>query len=126
MAWIRGVVGVSAPLTANTCYRLRTGRCSLELIGDFSLRADVTLPENDLLFCPRLRKLAADGTMPLPVFPCDCGHVKAAGNSQLACVAARSNLTLTVLSQGEQILTVCPACADQKNELWNVKALVKR
>lgn len=127
MAFVRGVVGVTARLTADTCYRRLTGRCSLELIGDFFIRPEVTLKENDLLFCPRLRTLLQNSDMPLPVVPCDCGHVQAEPYAQHACVAAKTGLTLTLLPKGAQTSPVCGKCAGQPDaDHWDLKALVKK
>lgn len=125
MSIIHGVVSVTGTLSAATCYRERTGRCSLDLIGDFSLRPDVVLPENDLLFCPRLRELLAVSDIPVSVTACDCGHVQAAF-PQCVCVAAKLGQELPLVAEA----AAAPACVlcQQKRDArhWDVKAAVHK
>ena len=54
MPKIKGKVPVAVTLNKQNCYRLRTGRCSLDVVGDFELASPVKLAPSDLLFCPRL------------------------------------------------------------------------
>lgn len=128
MAFLRGVVDVAALLTPDTCYQKRTGRCSLELVQQFSLRPESTLCENELLFCPRLRELMmAQSLTPLAAKPCRCGHVLLEKGAQCACIAEREQATLTLVSVNTPH-PLCPVCETKHPDAchWNVRALVSK
>lgn len=112
MAFVNRRVSATVSLSAATCYRELTGRCSLDVIAAFSVSPNSVLAENDILFCPRLLKQWDADATPLTVTPCDCGDVQVVSGLQRACIAAKKQLPLPLLAVGQQPLPLCDACAE--------------
>lgn len=112
---IKGKVPVAVILDKHTCYRLRTGRCSLDIVGDFELAAPVKTGAADLLYCPRIYRAMRDRERErrLSVTPCACGHAELALSPQKACIAARCELEVLLQPAECEPKELCFACGRQ-------------
>lgn len=113
---VKGTVEATIQLTKTNCYYMNHGVCSLSLVDDFFVSAADRLPQNDLLYCPRLLKqmTGKDKDKTVPAVPCNCGHVQILSGHQRACIAERKRLVLPIEvdeSKGEQEL--CDVCGGQ-------------
>ena len=111
---LKGTVEATIQLTKANCYYMTHGVCSLTLIDDLFISSAERLPQNDLLYCPRLYKQMLDKDKPIPAVPCNCSHVQILGGHQRACIAERKGLTLPLKiddDKGERDL--CSVCGGQ-------------
>ncbi len=113
---LKGTVEATIQLTKANCYYMNHGVCSLSLVDDFFVSAADRLPQNDLLYCPRLlaQMTGKEKDKAVPALPCNCGHVQILGGHQRACIAERKQLVLPIKideSKGEQEL--CEVCGGQ-------------
>ena len=128
MAFVNRRVSATASLSQATCYRALTGRCSLDVIAAVSVSPNSVLPENDVLFCPRLREQWDADATPLAVIPCNCGDVQVVGRAQRACIAAKRQLPLPLVAIGEAPRPLCEACAAETAESvrFDLPALIQK
>ena len=115
MRKIRGRVPVAAQLDRKSCYRLLTGRCSLELVDDFELAFPLRLAPSELLYCPRLARMMQDRERDrtLAVTPCACGHAEADGAPQKVCIAERLGIEPVLIPSEKEARELCSACGRQ-------------
>ena len=90
MSEVRGVLETTILLNKNTCYYMKNGHCSLDLINDFSLIPGIKSSPSDLLYCPRLlRQMKARkkdrSNRTIKDVPCECGHAEVVSGLQKAC-----------------------------------------
>ena len=97
---------------------MKNGRCSLDLIQDFSLLPAVKSAPSDILYCPRLyrtmktrKKDRKERT--IRVIPCECGHAEVVSGLQKACIASQKGLQLTVEMAEDECADLCPVCGRQ-------------
>ena len=113
---VKGTVEATIQLTKANCYYMSHGVCSLSLIDDFSFSAVERLPQNDLLYCPRLYKhmVNKEKDRAIPAIPCDCGHVQILGSPQRACIAERKELVLPLeINDDKTERELCNVCSGQ-------------
>ncbi len=103
MGVIRGKMEATISLSKSTCYFMKTGKCSLSVIGDHFVSPAGKLAANDLLYCPRLYKSmqAKSQEKPIVILPCECGHAEVVSGHQRACIAARTGIPLPVQTPTE-------------------------
>lgn len=115
MSSVKGLLEATVLLKKNTCYYMKTGRCSLDLVGDLYMTPAVKSAPDDLLFCPRilnaLKTRGRDRTV--KVISCRCGHAEVVAGHQRACVANRTGLQVNVEVDGEKCFDLCPVCGRQ-------------
>ncbi|MBQ9414420.1 MAG: hypothetical protein IJU16_04765 [Clostridia bacterium] len=116
MSELKGKVEATVQLTKSNCYYMNHGVCSLSIVEDFFIDPGERLPQNDLFYCPRLyAQMTGKNTLrPVPVVPCDCGHLQIISGHQRACISQRRSLTLPVRvdeSRGERAF--CAVCGGQ-------------
>ena len=115
MGTMRGRVETIISLSKNTCYFMKTGKCSLNVIKDFSV-SDLTVPAMDeLLYCPRLLQTmrAADKPPVVSVIPCECGHAEVVNGHQKACIAEQMDLELEFVDAEQDEKAACSLCEGQ-------------
>ncbi|MBQ3093894.1 MAG: hypothetical protein IJC52_01870 [Clostridia bacterium] len=113
---VKGTVEATIQLTKANCYYMTHGVCSLSIIDDFSFSAVERLPQNDLLYCPRLYKhmQSKDKDRAIPAIPCDCGHVQILSGHQRACIAERKGLLLSLkVDDDKEARPLCAVCGGQ-------------
>ena len=115
MPKIKGKVPVAVTLNKQNCYRLRTGRCSLDIVGDFELAAPIKIGPADLMYCPRLREIMRERERErrVAVTPCGCGHAETAAGAQKICVAEKLDLEVSILPSEADAKPLCLACGRQ-------------
>lgn len=98
MSVIRGNMEATITLSKSTCYFMKTGKCSLGIIGDNFLSPSGRLAANDLLYCPRLYRAMCtkEQDKPITIVPCECGHAEVVSGHQRACIAGRMRMPLLV------------------------------
>ena len=98
MSVIRGNMEATITLSKSTCYFMKTGKCSLGIIGDNFVSPNGKLAANDLLYCPRLYRAmrTKEQDKPITILPCECGHAEVVSGHQRACIAGRMRLPLAV------------------------------
>lgn len=103
MGVIRGKMEATISLSKSTCYFMKTGKCSLSVIGDHFVSLTGKLAANDLLYCPRLYKSmqAKSQEKPIIILPCECGHAEVVSGHQRACIAARTGIAIPVQTPTE-------------------------
>lgn len=115
MSSVKGMLEATVLLEKTTCYYMKTGRCSLDLVGDLYMTPSVKSAPDDLLFCPRilqmLKSRSRDRTV--KVVSCRCGHAEVVAGHQRACVANRTGLQVNVVVDGEKCFDLCPVCGRQ-------------
>ncbi len=112
---VKGTVEATIQLTKANCYYMSHGVCSLNLIEDFFVSAVERMPQNDLLYCPRLyQRMVSGKDRAVPAVPCDCGHVQMLGGHQRACIAERKGLVLPVkIEDDREARALCGVCGGQ-------------
>lgn len=113
---VKGTVEATIQLTKSNCYYMNHGVCSLNLIDDYFMSVHERMPQNDLMYCPRLYKqMTAKGKdRPVPAIPCDCGHVQILSGHQRACIAERKDLVLSVkIEDDKEARALCGVCGGQ-------------
>ena len=116
MSIVKGTVEVTLNLNKSTCYFLRTGRCSLSIVRDFSISSSSSckIMQNDLLYCPRLYQLMkSHKSKPIVIIPCQCGHGQVVSGQQRACIAGQKRLELEMKAEGDTIEPACRFCTGQ-------------
>ena len=115
MAEVRGSLEATILLNKNTCYFMRTGRCSLNLVDDVSMMPAVKSGPAELLYCPRLYQIMRDKrrSRSVKVIPCECGHAEIVAGAQRACIASQKRLQVRVSFEGDTCYDLCPVCGRQ-------------
>lgn len=115
MAISKAKIDVTIKLNKNTCYFLRTGKCSLNVVDDFSMSGSTKIPTNDLLYCPKLYKTmcAKKEMRPITVALCECEHGEVLSGHQRACIASQRNLPIQVRASEENVREACSVCGGQ-------------
>ncbi|MBQ3133709.1 MAG: hypothetical protein IJC17_05510 [Clostridia bacterium] len=114
---IKGILETTIQLGKTSCYFMKTGKCSLSLIGDFYLSPSVRLTPSDLMYCPRLyqQMQGKDKNKPINIVPCECGHAEVVSGPQRACIASQKRLPVPVAAagEGEETYPLCSVCGSQ-------------
>ena len=113
---VKGTIEATIQLTKTNCYYMTHGVCSLSLVDDHFISPSISLPQNDLLYCPRVYQhmLGRDKEKAIPATPCDCGHVQILSHPQRACIAERKDLVLPLqIADDNQECALCPVCGGQ-------------
>ncbi len=116
MSVIRGNMEATITLSKATCYFMKTGKCSLSIIGDNYVSPAGKLAANDLLYCPRLYRAMQNKEQdkPITILPCECGHAEVVTGHQRACIAARTRTPLPVCAVPDQEpRAFCSVCDGQ-------------
>ena len=116
MSVSKAKIDVTIKLNKNTCYFLRTGKCSLNVVEDFSTSGSLKIPTNDLLYCPKLYKTMCakkEQMRPITVALCECDHGEVLSGHQRACIASQRNLPIQVRASKEDVRTACSVCGEQ-------------
>ncbi len=116
MDTVKGSIEATIQLTKANCYYMTNGVCSLSIVDDHFISTNERLPQNDLLYCPRLYKLMTgkDKDKTVRATPCNCGHVQILGSQQRACIAERKNLVLPLeIKDDQKEKALCPVCGGQ-------------
>ncbi len=111
----KGTVDVTINLNKNTCYFLKTGKCSLNVVDDFTCSSG-KIATNDLLYCPKLYKAMKskkDQMRPVAVALCECGHGEVLSGHQRACIASQRGIPLPIRAADEKVRPACPICGGQ-------------
>jgi hypothetical protein len=112
----KGTVDLTIRLNKNTCYFLRTGKCSLNVVDDFSLSGTAKLATNDLLYCPKLYKTMRtkkEQMRPVSIALCECGHGEVLSGHQRACIASQRMIPVSLRASEEEIRPNCSVCGGQ-------------
>ena len=115
MGMIRGKVETIISLNKSTCYFMKTGKCSLNMVKDFAASDAVNAVPDELLYCPRLLQsmLESDKPATVSVIPCDCGHAEVVNGHQRACIAEQRNLLLEFVDAEKDHKKACSLCEGQ-------------
>ena len=115
MSAVKGMLEATVLLQKSTCYYMKTGRCSLDIVCDLSMAPSIKSAPDDLLYCPRilhaLKTKGRDRTV--KVVSCRCGHAEVVAGHQRACVANRTGVQVTVEVDGDKCFDLCPVCGRQ-------------
>ena len=112
----KGTVELTIQLNKNTCYFLRTGKCSLNVVDDFALSGTTKLATNDLLYCPKLYKAMRskkEKMRPVSIALCECGHGEVLSGHQRACIASQRKLPIALRAGEEDLRATCSVCGGQ-------------
>lgn len=101
-------------LTKNTCYFMKTGKCSLGLISDFEFSGG-KIAQNDLMYCPKLLRAmrSKEKLKPITLTPCRCGHGQIVSGQQQACIASQCGFPVVVQPADDDVLENCDVCGGQ-------------
>jgi hypothetical protein len=115
MSRIRSKIDAVITLSPSTCYYMRTGKCSLNIVTDYFVSKTSKTAANDLLFCPRLYRAMCnrERLKPISITPCECGHVEVITGHQRACIASQKRMELAVRLAGRGHNENCPICEGQ-------------
>ncbi|HJD24455.1 MAG TPA: hypothetical protein H9694_10000 [Firmicutes bacterium] len=115
MSVVKGKIEASITLSRSTCYFMRTGKCSLNIVTDYYVATSTRTAASDLLYCPRLYRAMRnrERMKPITVTPCECGHAEVVSGHQRACIASQKNLELIIQPAGPEIKADCPICGGQ-------------
>ena len=115
MSVVKGTIEANITLSKSTCYYMNTGRCSLQIVSDFSVSPQCKTAANELLYCPRMYRamLNRERMKPILITPCECGHAEVVSGHQRACIASRKGLSLAVEAAGEECKEACRVCDGQ-------------
>lgn len=116
MGVVRGNMEATITLSRSTCYFMKTGKCSLTIIGDHYLSPGGRIAANDLLYCPRLYQAmrTREQDKPITILPCSCGHAEVVSGHQRACIAGRTKLPLMVQAVSDrEVRPFCSLCDGQ-------------
>ena len=115
MSVSKAKIDVTIKLNKNTCYFLRTGKCSLNVVDDFSISGTMKIPTNDLMYCPKLYKTMCTkkDMRPITVALCECEHGEVVAGHQRACIASQRNMPVPVRASDEKVRTTCSVCGGQ-------------
>ena len=112
----KGMVDLTIRLNKNTCYFLKTGKCSLNVVEDFSISPSTKLSTGDLLYCPKLYKTMRtkkEQMRPITIALCECGHGEVLSGHQRACIASQRNVALPIRAADEELRPACSVCGGQ-------------
>ncbi len=115
MSSAKGTVEVTINLNKNTCYFLKTGKCSLNVVEDFTCSSG-KISTADLLYCPKLYKTMKskkEQMRPVSVALCECGHGEVLSGHQRACIAGQRGIPLPIRAADEEVRAACPICGGQ-------------
>ena len=115
MSGTKGTVEVTINLTKNTCYFMKTGKCSLNVVDDFACSSG-KIGTGDLLYCPKLYKTMQskkEQMRPVTVALCECGHGEVLSGHQRACIASQRGISLPIRPADEEVRPACPICGGQ-------------
>lgn len=115
MSVVKGKIEASITLSRSTCYFMRTGKCSLDVVTDYYVATSTRTAASDLLYCPRLHRAMRnrERMKPIAVTPCECGHAEVVSGHQRACIASRKDIELAIQPAGPETKTACPVCGGQ-------------
>lgn len=115
MSDTKGKVDATVIFDKDTCFFMKNGRCSLDIVEDLSLSSAVKIAPNNVLYCPRLLKSlrTQKQAKTVKIVPCRCGHVEVVSSQQLACIASHKGVRVTLVTDGEEIRDLCPICGRQ-------------
>ena len=115
MSFIRGNLDVTIALSADTCYFIRTGKCSLSIVTDYAIALETKTTAADLLYCPRLYRAMRnrESMKPITVTPCECGHAEVVTGHQRACIASRLGMEMDIYAVGKTCKDACRVCDDR-------------
>ena len=116
MSVSKAKIDLTIKLNKNTCYFLKTGKCSLNVIEDFTVSGNLKINTNDLLYCPKMYKAMCnkkDQMRPITVALCECDHGEVLSGHQRACIASQRNLPLQVRASDEAVRPTCSVCGGQ-------------
>ena len=107
-------VELTVSLSKSTCYFMKTGKCSLNVISHLSAPSAKPAP-SDLLYCPKLLRSMSDKekAKPVTVTLCECGHGQVITGHQRVCIAGQKNLPVEVRATDDEVLKACPVCGGQ-------------
>ncbi len=111
----KGTVDVTINLTKSTCYFLKTGKCSLNVVEDFTCSSG-KIATNDLLYCPKLYKAMRskkEQMRPVSVALCECGHGEVISGHQRACIASQRGIPLPIRAADDKVRPACSICGGQ-------------
>ena len=94
MSRIKSKIEAVVTLSPSTCYYMKTGKCSLNVVTDYYVSASSKTAANELLFCPRLYSAmrGREKMKPISVTPCECGHAKSFRDIKGRVLQARKGL----------------------------------
>lgn len=116
MSVSKAKIDLTIKLNKNTCYFLKTGKCSLNVVDAFAISGSVKVPTNDLLYCPKLYKTMCtkkEQMRPITVALCECNHGEVLSGHQRACIASQRNIPLQVRASDEKLRPTCSVCGGQ-------------
>ncbi len=115
MSIVKGTIEANITLSKSTCYYMKTGKCSLNLVSDYYISAQTKTAANDLLYCPRLFRAMSnrERMKPILITPCECGHAEVVSAHQRACIASRKGLSLAVKAANDDTKEACRVCDGQ-------------
>lgn len=116
MSVSKAKIDLTIKLNKNTCYFMKTGKCSLNLVDAFSVSASAKVATNDLLYCPKLYKTMCtkkEQMRPITVALCECDHGEVLSGHQRACIASQRPVPLPVRASSSEIRPTCSVCGGQ-------------
>ncbi len=116
MSVSKAKIDLTIKLNKNTCYFMKTGKCSLNLVDAFSVSSAVKVATNDLLYCPKLYKTMCakkEQMRPITVALCECDHGEVLSGHQRACIASQRPVPLPVRASSGKVLPTCSVCGGQ-------------
>ena len=137
MGVIKGQLETTISLNKSTCYFLRTGKCSLNIISDYFVASSTRNAPSDLLYCPRLFRAMCnrEREKPVTIIPCKCGHVEVTSGQQRACIASQKQIEIAVeIADNSKAQECCTVCGGQLtfeentggDRIVTIKAIVKK
>ena len=95
---VKGIVESTISLDKSSCYFMKSGKCALSIIGDFSF-SRLRLDPSDVLYCPNLfrQMTGKDKSKPVNIIPCECGHAEVVSGQQRACIASQKRLRVVTV-----------------------------
>lgn len=116
MSVSKAKIDLTIKLNKNTCYFMKTGKCSLNVVDAFSISSSVKVATNDLMYCPKLYKTMCtkrEKMRPITVALCECDHGEVISGHQRACIASQRSLPLPVRAASSEIRPTCSVCGGQ-------------
>ncbi len=115
MSGSKGTVEVTINLNKNTCYFLKTGKCSLNVVEDFACSSG-KIGTSDLLYCPKLYKTMRtkkEQRRPVSAALCEGGHGEVISGHQRAGIASQRGLPLPIRAADNKVRPTCSICGGQ-------------
>ncbi|MDD4414335.1 MAG: hypothetical protein PHR14_07290 [Oscillospiraceae bacterium] len=115
MSRIKSKIESVITLSPSTCYYMRTGQCSLDVVTDYFIPTSSRTGAGELLFCPRLYRAMCnrERMKPITVTPCECGHAEVVSGHQRACIASRKGIELAIRPSSGKHKSNCSICGGQ-------------